>query len=147
MKWLNNLTIVGIASCAKSHDHGTVGVRFTFRADNPLIIRMYVARYTVELSREVFHQAICDGHENDCAVVGLADVTYKVLRSAPHLLSISWAVNPASNAYGSDRAFIMVPRSEVYPWLRETYSRVPKHAEHDALCIDDVITKIFQETK
>lgn len=148
MKRITNLEVIGIASCHNMHMHGAIAVRFTFRKENPLAVRMYVGDMMIELSRETFDLAIRDGHMNDCNVIGQADVTYKVLRSTPELLSISWlAPRNKWTDEGDNRYYVLVKRSEIYPWLRETYAQVPRYAEFDELNLDNVISRILEGTK
>jgi hypothetical protein len=145
---ITNLDVVGVASCQKMHSHGPIAVRFTFRKTNPLAIRMYIGDMIVELSRETFDLAIREGHMNDCNVIGQADVTYKVPRSMPEVLSISWLapINKWTDE-GDGRYYVLVKRSEIYAWLRETYVQVPRYAEFDALELDSVIHRILEGTK
>lgn len=144
---ISNLDVVAIASCRKAHFHDPLPIRFTYAKHNPLAVRMHVAHLRIELSREVFFMAICEGHMNGCNIIGEGDVTYKVLRSEPELLSISWLAPPEKQTEDSDRFYLFVKRQELYTWLQSTYVWVPKHAEVDCLEIDNVIAKIMEGSK
>lgn len=145
MKRISTLEITGLATCRHMHDHGLISVRFTFKKSNPLVVRMYVGDMFADLSRELLFHAICDGHLNECNVIGYDRITFKVPRSSPDLLSISWTVPPERvTDPGNDRYYVLVHRSTLYPWLQDTYAVMPKHGEFDELRIDDVIHQILE---
>jgi hypothetical protein len=147
-----------IVTCPQMHPHGTVPLNVAYDSDEPLTIALVVTdaantTYAWQLARDLLLQAAVDGDRNDCAVVGLGDVTLKVRSSNPREITLRLPVQVVPGvAYEivvrNEKKFIylIVDREQLRSFVLDTYRVVPAHLEVDHLPLDDV-DRLVEEWK
>jgi len=141
-----------IVTCPQLHEHGMVPLDVAYDAEEPLTIALVVTdaankTYAWQLSRNLLLEAVVDGDKNDCAVVGLGDVTLKVRTSDPCAITLRLRVADPSRPQLRSFVYLIVDRDQLRRFVLDTYEVVPAHLEVDHLPLDDVDRLVEEEWK
>lgn len=174
MKYVRDLYIPGILSCPRMHSHDSFMAAASYRTDNPLVVSIrFMDTFRVTANRDLLLDAVQNGTRDNCAVVGVGDVTYKVLRSDHGTLSICFKERitdeqrEAHNRrmlvkYAEDlnealsrtlepgqhpKVYVLFQRVNFLGWLQATCKLVPQGTEVPECDIDDAIAKIMEGSK
>jgi hypothetical protein len=140
-----------MVTCPQMHEHGVVPLDVAYDVDEPLTIALVVTdasskTYAWQLSRDLLLEAVVDGDRNDCAVVGLGDVTLKVRTSDPRAITLKLRVADPSRPQLRQFVYLIVDRDRLRRFVLDTYEVVPAHREVEHLPLGDV-DRLVEEWK
>ncbi len=130
-------------TCLEGHDHGRSLLELRWHYSEPTTVFAYAGlnpltgdfEQTFVVSRDLLLQALRSGASAGYPVVGVGNVTCKVMRNAKTMLSIRF----------NEGYTILVDRDSLTAWITGTFVHVPANREEQVLDMDFQIQQLLNQ--